>query len=178
VRDGSAAAEGSDKEVVDLVVLQANAFFNHVANQLLLIVLIEHHLGSNFSAETTQVFASGIDQVDFEPAARNFLLSVGAEEIAEEIGFLFRIESNDVLGDLVFVAQPCDQMLGGNGEFFRLIGFIQDEHAVHGLHLDQPLDDGAGLGAFIGKAVSTQSNKARYRAPWSPLRRLRHRMGR
>ena len=43
---------------------------------------------------------------------------------------------------------------GGNGEFFRLIGFIQDEHAVHGLHLDQPLDDGPGLGAFIGEAVS------------------------
>ena len=38
----------------------------------------------------------------------------------------------------------------------RLVGLVEDEHAVRGPHLDQSLDDRARLRAFVGEAVAAQ----------------------
>jgi hypothetical protein len=71
---------GLDEIISYLITLHADAFFSHIADQLLFAVLIERDLVRRFPAVNAQVFSSGINQGGFQLTARNFLLNHGSVE--------------------------------------------------------------------------------------------------
>jgi hypothetical protein len=63
-----------DQEVIDFIGTRSNALFNHVSNQIVLPVPIEHHPPGSLLSIIAQIFASGIYQPGHMLVSGNFFL--------------------------------------------------------------------------------------------------------